>query len=133
LTETILIALMFAVPLGFEWRYQLRSLRLGTAILSLVVFLFAQPNYTSAARRVSGAPPAERITQLRGSLISEYESGVLTMYEALDDVHDASANIRLLSLAVLTWLACSPALRRSQARSIGNEVGRGSRERVANP
>jgi hypothetical protein len=83
-------------------------------MLSLVVLLFAQPSYTTAARRVSVAPPEERITQFRGSPISEYESGVTTMMEGIDEAREERATIRLLALGVLAWLACSPVLRRTR-------------------
>jgi hypothetical protein len=114
LVETVLVALIFAMLLGLEWRYRLSSVRLATAVLSLAVFLFAQPDYTTAARRVSVAPQEERITELRGSPISEYESGVLTMYEAIDKAQEIRAKVRLLALGALFWLACSQVLRREQ-------------------
>src|ERR1044072_7406255 len=38
--ETFLVALICAVLLGFEWRYQLGRVRLGTAMLSSVGFGF---------------------------------------------------------------------------------------------
>lgn len=116
--EMVLVALIFAVLLGVEWRYQLSSVRLGTAMLSLVVWLFAQPNYTTAARRVSVAPPEERVTQLRGAPISEYVSGVATMVEAIDEASEERAGVRLLALGVLFWLSCSPVLRRVRRPSI---------------
>ena len=117
MSETILVALVFVVLLGLEWRKQIKGVRLGTAMLSLMVFLLAQPDYTTAARRVSVAPPEERITQLHGLSISEYESGVTTMYAAMDEASDRHAAIRLLMLGVLLWLACSPARRRTQRHS----------------
>jgi hypothetical protein len=109
--ETALVALIFGVLLIFEWRYQLRSVRLGIIMLSLVVWLFSQPNYTAAARRISVAPPEERVTQRYGSEISEYESGVVTMYEAIDEAVEGRFGVRLLVLGVLVWLASSPVLR----------------------
>ena len=124
MNETVLVALVFAVLLGIEWRYRLRSVRLGTAGLALVVWLFAQPNYIGAARRVSVAPPEERITTLRGDTISEYLSGVTTMLEAIDDVNGAYATIRLLALGVLVWLACTPAFRRAPGSSPEGSLGR---------
>jgi hypothetical protein len=35
LTETIIVALVFAILLGVEWRYRLRSVRVGTVVLSI--------------------------------------------------------------------------------------------------
>lgn len=78
----------------------------------LVVWLFVQPNHTAAARRVSVAPPEDRVTQLRGDSVSEYMSGVATMVEAINEQAGEYAEVRLLALGVLFWLACSPAFRR---------------------
>jgi hypothetical protein len=123
-TETVLVALAFAVLLVCDWRYQLRTFRLGTVMLSLVVLFFAEPSYVPAARRVSVAPPEERITQLHGRPISEYLSGVTTMYEAIGEVDAARANVRLIALGVLVWLACSPVLLRARGPSAGDAYGR---------
>jgi hypothetical protein len=112
--ETAIVAAIFAILLGLEWRYQFRSLRLGTVMLALIVLFLAQPIYVSAARRVSMAPLEERITELHGRQISDYQSGVLTLYEAIGEVGSARANIRLVTLGVLAWLACSPVLRRAR-------------------
>lgn len=127
--ETVIVALMFAVLLGIEWRYQLGSVRLGAAMLSVIVLLFAQPSFTTAARRVSLAPPEARITQLHGSTISEYESGVATMVRAIDEAHEERGNVRLLALGVLLWLACSPVLWRARRPSFDDASAVRSRER----
>lgn len=121
----MVVALIFAALLGVEWRTRLAVVRLGTAILALVVLLVAQPNYTTAARRVSVAPPGERVTMLRGSPISEYESGVATMVEAIDEAGEERAGVRMLAVGVLFWLACSPVLRGARDASAGDATGRG--------
>lgn len=124
MSEIFLVALIFAVLLGAEWRFQLRSVRIGVAALAILVLAFGQPNYSVTVRRVGAAAPGERVTQLRGSPVSEYESGVLTMYQAIDEAADARANIRILALGVLVWLACSPALRhRRNVYEPSNEAG----------
>ena len=113
MAATIGVAVVFLVLLGFEWRYKFRSLRIGTALLALLVWLWCQPNFTMAARRVSNAPPEARVTQLNGSKVSDYESGVATMFEAIDDAVKEQASLRMLALGVLLWLACSPAFSRA--------------------
>ena len=129
MTATTLLALVFLVLLGFEWRYQRRKFRLGAALLALIVLVFAQPNYTRAARRAVVIPPAQRVTQnSHGTPVSEYVSGVRTMKQAVVDDSDMGANARLLGVAVLMWLACSPAFRsarRSPLRS-GDQLPRES-------
>lgn len=112
--ETVLAALIFAALLVLERRSQRSVVRLGTAILALVVLFLAQPDYTTAARRVSVARPEERITQLHGSPISEYESGVVTMYEATRRAREDLSMVRLLALGVVFWLSCSQAVRRER-------------------
>lgn len=126
--ETVFVALGFAVLLVCDWRYQLRTVRLGAVTLSLVVLFFAEPSYVPVARRVSVAPPEERITQLHGRPISEYLSGVTTMYEAIGEVDAARANLRVIALGALVWLACSPVLRRPRSPSIRDASGRQLRD-----
>ena len=114
MTETIVVSLVFAALLGLEWRYQRRRLRLGTVGLALLVYAFAQPSVTVAGRRASAAPPEARIRILRGDTLSEFMSGVDLMREYLVQQLSARADLRLLALGVLVWLACSPALRRER-------------------
>ena len=111
---TSLLAAAFIVLLGLEWRYQLTSVRITVAVLAFVVWLFSQPLPRRAARRVIGSSPAARVTQFSdGSPVSEYASGVLTMERAaLEDVK-MGLPVRLLSVGVLLWLACSPASRKA--------------------
>lgn len=125
MTEVAFVALAFGVLLACEWRYPRRTLRLGTVILSLVVLHLAQPGYVSVARRVSVAPPEERITQLHGSPISEYLSGVTTLYEAFGDAAHVGSGVRLIAMGVLVWLACSPALRRAPRPMAEADAGTG--------
>jgi hypothetical protein len=110
--DTLLVSIVFAALVIVEWRFRSKSVRVGTATFSLLVLLFARPSYTTAARRVSVAPPEARVTQLHGSKISEYQSGVATMYKAMDEAGDERANIRVIAVGVLFGLACSPVLRR---------------------
>jgi hypothetical protein len=121
MNATTLLALFYAVLLGLEWRYRLKSLRLGTASLALAVLFFAQPSSTQAARWAIGAGPAERITQL-GSQLSEYESGVATMKLAVEEDAKMGAAARLLGVVVLFWLACSPVIRRTRLVAGGERL-----------
>jgi hypothetical protein len=118
--ETIVVATIFVLLLGLEWRYRLRRLRVGTALLSLVVLALSQPNYTGAQRRALATPPAERITEVEyHGPISAYESGVYTTMREVGGAAGVTANIRLAAVAALVWLACSPALR--QPRGLSGE------------
>jgi len=120
MNATMLVALIFAVLLGIEWRYRLPGVRLGTALFALVVLWFAQPLPHRAARRAMVAPPAERVTELSGvRSLSEYESGVVTMEQAVGNDSRMGANACLLGLGVLFWLACSPVFRRAPRPSMG--------------
>lgn len=128
MNETTLLALVFAVLLWLEWRYQLRSVRIAAAVLALVVWLFAQPLPHGAARRAIAAQPAERVTRIaNGPPLSEYASGVLTMEDAVVEDMKADDNVRLLSLGVLVWLACSPVFRRGRGHFVetGTDVDAG--------
>lgn len=117
-SATTVLALIYVVILGLEWRYRLRSLRLGAISLVLVVLWVAQPNVTRAARSALVMPSVERVTQIRGEPLSEYASGVRTMEEAVDVDSKLGANARVLSLAVLCWLACSPLLQRDRRETL---------------
>jgi hypothetical protein len=111
--ETIFVAAFFTILLALEWRYRLATVRLVTVVVTLVVMVFTDPSPRRAARRAIVAPPPERVTQLRGSPLSDYGSGVVTMERAIVADEEAFADENLLALGVLIWLACSPALRRS--------------------
>jgi len=108
----------FAVLLWLEWKYQIRSLRLVALSLSLVVLFFAQPGYTRAARGALVTPPAERVTHVRGEVLSEYVSGVRTMERAVGEDAKMGANARLLSLGVMLWLASTPLFRRKRQEAV---------------
>ena len=112
------ISAVFAVILVLEWRYRLKSLRVLAIILAGAMLWFFQPLTHAAWRRAMSTPPSQRITHADGfgadSLgppLSEYQSGVYTMYEAVTDNAAGYANERLLVLGVLFWLAFSPVLR----------------------
>jgi hypothetical protein len=116
------IVVAFAILLGLDWRFGLKSLRVGTAILALATLYFFQPSYHTAWRRAISAPPSELITQRPTSFsdsigppLSDYESGVSSMYQAVRDVKRTYARERWLVLGVLFWLACSPVFRRAHA------------------
>ena len=107
------LVLIFAGLLGLEWRYRLKSLRLLTVLLALVVFwLFGGPNYTTAGRRASVASPEERVRVLAGDTLSEYMSGVDIMREFLSESERENSGPRGVALGALVWLACSPMFRR---------------------
>lgn len=125
MTEAILVALVFGLLLACEWRYQFRTLRLAIVMLALGVMFFAQPGYISVARRVSVAPPEDRITEIRGQPISEYLSGVTTLYEAFGKAGRARRGVRLVALGALVLLACSPLLRRVPRLDAESDPGTG--------
>ena len=113
MTTATVLALMFAVLLGLEWRYRLKSLRVIAVLLALVVFwLFGGPDYTIAGRRASAASPEERIRVLRGDTLSEYMSGVDIMREYLAESEKANDPPRRIALGALVWLGCAPLFRR---------------------
>lgn len=117
MSATGVIALMFAVLLGVEWRYSWRSVRTGIVMLALVVFgVFPTgPNYTIAGRRATAVPLNERVRVFNGDTLSQYVTGVVIMREFLQE-SEQSSGPRLIVLGVLVWLACSPVFRRGLAR-----------------
>jgi hypothetical protein len=126
-TATTLLGVGFIVILAVEWRYRFKIVRVAAAVLAVLVWLFTQPNLTNARRRAMVMPPAERITQFRGgTLLSEYQSGVMTMDRAVIDQVDMAWYPSLMAVGVLAWLACSPAFRRERplpvAESSGHEL-----------
>ena len=117
--EATLLAVVFAVLLWLEWRYRLRSVRIVAAVLALVIWLFWQPSPHGVARRVIAAAPAERVQRIGdGPPLSEYASGVITMELALVEDAMRDENVRLMSIGVLFWLACSPVFRSRHGSSI---------------
>ena len=113
MSETLAVALVFAVLLGLAWRYPRRRLRLGTIALALLLWVLAQPSLTVAGRQASAAGPGERSTQLRGEPLSEYMSGVDTMRRFMLEQIRATYGMQLIAVGALAWLACTPAFRRS--------------------
>lgn len=121
MNATILMALLFAILLWLEWRFRLRSMRVAAALLALVVLFFSQPDYTRAARQAIVMPSAERVTEVRGSQLTAYASGVRTMEHVVGEDSNAGANARLLAIGILFWLGCSPALPRRYRTPKGEE------------
>jgi hypothetical protein len=105
------LAVVFAVALAVEWRYGYSTVRISTALLALLVLFLALPNYTGARRWAVVAPPHERVTELHGSVLSDYRSGVYTMSMASSHTASRGMGPRFLAVGVLFWLACSPAIR----------------------
>jgi hypothetical protein len=123
---TVVLALVFAVLLGLEWRYRLKSLRMGAALLAASVLLFyAPPGTTAAARRALELPASQRVIVLAGGVrLSEYASGVRTMEWAIIEAWRAYFGPNLVAVIVLGWLACSPVLWDWRARSVGSSRAR---------
>ena len=109
---------VFAVILVLEWRYRLKSLRVGAITLAGAMLFFFQPSTHAAWRQAMSTLPSQRVTHAPspfsdsvGPALSEYHSGIYTMYDAVVDQVDMYARERQLALAVLFWLACSPIFR----------------------
>lgn len=130
MNETLLVALVFAALLAIEWRYRLRSVRLGTAFVALAIWLVTQPNATRAARRALDTTPAERVTQIAGQPLTEYVAGVRTMEQAAADDAMMFVNERWMSVGVLFWLACSPVFRRARPPSVKEGTDVRAKEQV---
>ena len=124
MTEDLLLrtgaVLFFVVVLALEWRYRLRSLRLGAVGLALAgLSLFGLPPIHGAWRVAIGTPSAERVkswapfTDPGANPMSDYASGVSTMERAVADMFRETASVRWFTIGVLVWLACSPAFRRA--------------------
>jgi hypothetical protein len=112
---TLLVAVVFVVLLALEWWRGLRTVRVGAVLLALVVLEFAQPVSWRAARRALSLSAAERLTAWPGGgrVLSEYESGVLSMHEMVVEDAQIGADARHVALGALVWLSISPVLRRA--------------------
>jgi hypothetical protein len=108
---TVLLILFFIGLLVLEWRYRQRLLRAMAIAISLIVMLFAQPGFHRAARVAFWRPEAERILRIGNRRVTDYESGIMTMEQALVEDASIGADARHISLAVLIWLALTPILR----------------------
>jgi|SRR6266511_1464215 len=131
-----LLLLAFVLLLWFEWRYRRKSVRMLTIVIALVVWSYSQPSLTRASRRAILAPLPERVTTIGGNPIGEYESGVHTMTQAVEDEGKIVEKEYLLSLGVLLWLACSPVLPRARGPSVekhtndGDDISSGTPSRA---
>jgi uncharacterized membrane protein len=112
------LAAVFLVLLGVEWRYRSGIARIAVVALALAAMLFVQPNAHRALRRAWTTAPDARVTQVAdGRSVSEYQSGVLTMKRAVSDDVAMGDGTRRIAMLALIWLACSPVLRRVRAAS----------------
>lgn len=114
--DALVIAVVFVVLLGLEWRYRSRGLRVATALLALLVLGVYAPNHTGARRRALGASRSEWVLPGIGA-VADYERGVYTMSQTVREAADFGWAARMTALGVLTWLACAPT--RRPARSLG--------------
>lgn len=111
MTVTALLIGFFGALLVLDWRLRLRLVRalaIGTALVTLV---FAQPGFHRAARVALSTPSTERVTRFGDRTATGYESGILTLEQALIADAAIGANARYISLFVLVWLAFTPVLR----------------------
>lgn len=120
LEEALIVGVPFALLLGVEWRYRLRSMRVGCALLALAVLLFSQPDSYAAWRSAMDTPVAERETHYPSAIpgevgrpLSDFESGVFAMHRAVIEESAGYEVARWIAVGVLFWLACSPAFRRA--------------------
>ena len=131
--EVLIVGLPFALLLGIEWRYRLRTVRVGCAVLALAALFFSQPDTTAAWRWAMDTPVAERETHYPspipgevGRPLSEFESGVFAMRRAVIEESAGYEGTRWIAVGVLFWLACSPAFRRDRGHH-GQSEASGSR------
>ena len=113
--DALVLAGVFVVLLGLEWRYARRALRVGTVLLALLVLAFYTPNYTGARRRALGAAREQRVSPPGIDSVGDYARGVYTMSETVGEAAEFGWAARLTALGALTWLACTPAFRSSRA------------------
>jgi hypothetical protein len=133
MTWTLAFAVTFLVLLVFEWRTRSRLLRLLTIVMALGLFGFSIPNPYRALRH---AMVRERVTQniLRSDhQPTEFESGLFTMYRAMQDDIEIGAWDRAVSFGALTWLAFSPLLRRGDQRAGDSGTRSHAQESVPGP
>lgn len=122
LNEALVVGLPFVLLLGLEWRYRIRSVRVGSAVLAVALLFFSRANTHAAWRRAMDTPVAERETHYPtttpgevGRQLSEFESGVFAMRRAVIGESAGYEGTRWIAAGVLFWLACSPAFQRSRA------------------
>src|SRR4051812_9913410 len=104
--ETGVIASAFVLLLGLEWRYRLRYLRLGAVVFAIAVLALYQPVYGAAERNAYLTPPAQRITRVPqgvegDALLSDYQSGVLTMSRTVGYAVRVNSGIRTVAVGAL--------------------------------
>lgn len=115
IVEEIVLACILILLLALDWRYRSRMPRMVAVLLVLMVMVGTRPSARAAARAALKTPRSERVVELGGPL-SDYESGVLTMEDAVVERKRANANARLLALGALVWLAMTPVLRGNRRR-----------------
>ena len=118
MTWTLAIALTFIILLAFEWWSRSRPLRFITIAMALLVFWDSTPSPYRALRATMDRPPVTQNLWNPERKATEFESGVFTMYQSVQEDFNFGAWRRAVSFATLTWLAFSPVLwRRRDLRS----------------
>ena len=110
--ENALAGAAVAGLLVIDWVYGRRIVRAGTIAAAILLWLYAQPGYTVAARRASAAS-GERGS---GAVASEDMRGVDNMRLAVLQQVKARAPMRHTAIGALAWLALSPLVRRKRTR-----------------
>ena len=114
--EILTFTFGFLVLLVLEWRWRSRLIRLLTVILALGLFWMSRPLPYRELRFAMEREPVTQNLWVPERKATEFESGVFTMYQEVQDDSDGWAPYGALSVGALTWLAFSPVLGRKQDR-----------------
>lgn len=115
---TAVAFLLLAGLLIAEWRLESRTLTCALGVVCAAGYLFLAPASDAVARRAINVPTSERESLApTGGRLSEYGSGVATMHREFDAVARLHRPIRSALFIGLVWLALSPVLRTTHART----------------
>src|SRR5258707_10187903 len=107
-------ALILALLIIEWWRRSILA-RLAALVLALFQLSLSEPDGMSARRAVLLLPRERRVLTVGPSpteTLSDYQSGVLTMDEALAREYWFLYPHRVMSRSTLVWLVLAPVLRR---------------------
>jgi hypothetical protein len=115
MSSFLIFSALILVLLGIEWWRRSILARLAVLVLALFQLSFSEPDGMSARRAVLLLPREQRVLTLGPSptdTLSDYQSGVLTMDEALAREYWFLFPNRVMSRSILVWLVLAPVLRR---------------------
>jgi hypothetical protein len=106
----------------WEWRSGSHVARALTICIALFLLFSARPSPYRALRRAVGLQHVTQNLWIPEQKATEFQSGLFTMYRAMEDDTDMGTSERALSIGVIVWLALTPVFWRWRPRRVAGSA-----------